>query len=213
MASRRGAGSAGGRRIRFGAALACALMTCAAAIAPPRAAAAPPAPRVHAATLEDGLPGVVCGIVRRPLSQAVDEMVSLLTRRRFRGTLAGALADQIGLQPWCRDSYRKLRAVLRGAARRDSDLRPAIGPFVFAVRASFDRSLPGVHYVTVDWDAFLLSGSMRSYELAYSVNGRAYKPVYGGNTLFVSRGDAVRFAVRIDNYAGVSSPWVFSPVY
>lgn len=186
--------------------------------APVQAHGQPPSvtsgPRAQAAGHEDGLPSIVCTIIKRPFMQAVDGMVRLLSKGRYRSTLAGALAYQIGFKPWCSGAHGRLQEVLRSASREDQSVKPKIGPFVFGVRATFtpSRLFPGYDSVTVNWNAFTLSSALRYYYVEYSLNGRGYRAIRDRSVL-VDHDDVVRFAVRIDNRDLVSSPWVYSPNY
>jgi hypothetical protein len=170
--------------------------------------------RAQAAGLEDGLPSIVCTIIKRPFMQAVDGMVRLLSKGRYRSTLAGMLAYQIGFRPWCSGAYGRLQDVLRSASREDASVRPKVGPFVFGVSATFapSRVLPGYDWATVNWNAFTLSSPLRYYYVQYSLNGRRYQAIPDRSVL-VDHDDFVRFAVQIDNRDLVSSPWVYSPTY
>ncbi len=100
-------------------------------------------------------------------------------------------------------------------SRSQPSLRSELGPFVFGLYAFAVPSPRYAYhdYFTVRWSEYPRSTILDKYYLWYSLNGGRYQPVYGGNAIHLRRGNRVRFALRIINFRGQTSPVTYSPSY
>ena len=164
--------------------------------------------------LENGLPLEVCDLLKKPLPQAINGLISLISRGRVRTTIAGSVFSRFGFQPWCRGYYGQLLSALRGVSERKPAYRSKFGPFVFGLRASYRASrYPGYNLVTVAWNEYAVSSRLRKYYLSYRINLGDWQVLRGGKTIYVDRRNRIQFAVRVDDENGISSPWVYSLKY
>jgi hypothetical protein len=167
-----------------------------------------------AAAQTSGFATAVCQILEEPVAVGINRLIGLFTRARVHGTLAGTLFAQLGFNPWCKSAYPKLRSRLQGVVRRRPALRPRIGPFVFGLHATADVISQFQDRVRVSWFQYTISSPLRHYFLWYSQNGRRFLPAPNGSPILdFGRGNVVQFAVRVDDQAGGSSPWVYSVRY
>jgi hypothetical protein len=176
------------------------------------AASSAPPPQHASAAQAGGIAETVCGLLKKPVSYGVNRIVSLLTKGRVQGTLAGSLFADIGFNPWCRKQYAKLKKRLQGVAQKKPSLRSRLGPFVFNLRATYRVLSNQVDRFEVTWLEFSPSSPLRTYYLYYRINEGRWVP-RNSKFLNVYRGNRVQFAVRVDNQNRISSPWVYSLDY
>ena len=190
-----------------------ALLIACAALASPAQAAARPAPRPIAQAAASSLAKDVCSLLGEPVEIGVNRLISWMTKGRIRGSFAGTLFNELGFQRWCPERADRLISRVRGVSQRRPGLRPRLGPFVSGVVASYGYSSDARYYrLNVSWREFTVSAPLRHYYVWYSLNGTRYQALRGKG-LLIRPGNFVRFAVRVDNTDGISSPWIYSPRY
>lgn len=201
------------RRVCLAVALALLLVTVGASSAGARPVAAPAPVSVAAAPPRTSVVATaVCGALSKPVSVGVSRIISLLTEGRVRGTLAGQLFTQVGFTPWCKNQFGKLVLRLRRVAAQRPDLRSRLGPFVYGVYASYTRWNAFKDQMFVHRSEFAGSSRLRNDYTWYSLNGGTWQPL-GAHSLLVPIGDRVKFAARVDDTSGLSSPWAYSVTY
>ena len=165
--------------------------------------------------LEDGLPREVCAIAKMPLKAGTNALIRLVSRGRYRGTLAGTIFTSVGFNPWCKGSYSRLRNRLRSLTERRPALTRELGTWVFNLHATAVPSsiYRNSSYFRVRWSEFPRLTVLDTYYLWYSINGGRFFQVRGGQNIHLLRGNRVQFAVRIVNLRGETSPYVYSPRY
>jgi hypothetical protein len=175
----------------------------------------PPKPLVADAQAAgaSGLAGAVCGLLDKPVRFGVNRLIGFMTKGRVQGTLAGSIFDEVGFKPWCHGKYQKLKTRLQRVVQVKPALRRQVGPFVFGLGASVSVASDLIDHFRVGWNEFSLSSPLRHYFLAYRVNGGRWLNASDKVVDIVRVARVVQFAVRVDNTAGTSSPWVYSPVF
>ena len=174
-------------------------------------AASPPRPLVRAAASD--LAKDTCSLLGKPVQVGVNQFIKWLTGGRIRGSLAGTLFNEIGFQRWCPKYADRLYSRVTRVSQQRPSLRPRLGPIVSNVVARYDSS-PDARYrmLEVSWQEFTVTSPLRHYYVSYSLNDGAYRAMRY-KSLLVRPGNYVRFAVRVDNYDGISSPWIYSNRY
>lgn len=166
-------------------------------------------------SVADGLPRALCALLKKPVISGVNYIIRVLSKGRIKGSLAGNIFSVVGFQPWCMGQYGALRTRLEGVVAQQPTLRSQLGPFVFRVHASAapSRIYANSEFFSVNWSEYPRPTILDRYELFYSVNDGRYIQHYRDNGLHFRHGYRVRFAVRVIDVVGVSSPWVYSPQY
>ncbi len=174
------------------------------------AAATGPEPLARAAA--SSLANDVCTLLGKGVEFGVGQIITWMTTGRIRGSLAGTLFNELGFQRWCPDKADRLLSRIRGVSQRRPNLRPRLGPIVSNVVARYGISPnPGYRMLHVSWQEFTVSSRLRNYYVSYNYDGK-WRPMRM-KSLLVRPGYFVRFAVRVNNYDGISSPWIYSVRY
>ena len=186
-----------------------------ACLAPPSSArattASAPQPLVGAAA--SSLAKDVCSLLGKPVSVGVNQIIRWLTKGRIRGSFAGTLFNEIGFQRWCPGKADRLYSRIRGVSRRRPSLRSRLGPIVSNVVARYGSSADSRYRLLhVSWQEFTVSSRLRNHYVSYRLNNGGWRRM-SRRSLLVRPGNFVRFAVRVDNYDGISSPWIYSLSY
>ena len=149
----------------------------------------------------------------KPVEYGINQIIKWLTKGRIRGSFAGTLFNELGFQRWCPSRADRLYSRISGVSQRRPNLRPRLGPILSNVVASYGYSNDARYRrLDVSWQEFTISSPLRHYYVWYSLNNGRYSPM-ASRSLLVRPGNFVRFAVRIDNVDGISSPWIYSIRY
>ena len=186
-----------------------------ASFAPPSSARASTvsAPQPVSTVAASRLANDVCSLLGKPVAFGVNRIIRWLTSGRIRGSFAGTLFNQLGFQRWCPSRADRLYSRIRAVSRRRPSLRSRLGPIVSDVGARYGYSAnPRYRRLNVSWREFTVSSRLRHHYVSFRLNGGRWGSMDGWS-LLVAPGNLVRFAVRVDNYDGISSPWMFSSLY
>jgi hypothetical protein len=196
-----------GARGAFCLCLTLAILCIGASVPPAHAApvASPPSANVaSAASLQD----TVCSIAKWSVKKGAKKLISLFAERDI-AVLSAAILAPVSEQ-WCLRS-NGLRKILNRVVDRRPDLEGRIGPFVFNLHATESPWNNYYEHVTLGWYDYDLTGRRRTAYLWQQLAGQNWQQI-GSDRLVVHNAE-IRFAVRVVNTDGVSSPWAYTGWY
>jgi hypothetical protein len=170
--------------------------------------AAPVAPAPSAPVAQRSLQSTVCSIAKLSVKVGAKKLISIIADRDI-AVLSAAILAPVS-QQWCLRS-NGLRRILNRVVDRRPDFEDRIGPFVFNLRATESYWNATYERVRLSWFDYDLTGRRRTSYLWQRLAGDIWRPI-GSDRLVVHNAN-IRFAVRVINSDGVSSPWAYTPWY
>jgi hypothetical protein len=170
-------------------------------------------PVANAAT---DLPSFVCGLLKKPVAAAVNDLVALLSHDRIKGTLAGTIFAEVGFKPFCVGRLQKLESVVKRAVVRPSvpsRVRSALeGPLATNVYVTQSTAYGIGSLAELHWTQYP-PGATLTRTILLSENAERYIDVSWAHfPRLIFRGTLARFAIQLHDVYGRHSPWAFSPV-
>jgi hypothetical protein len=183
-------------------------VVCMGAFAPPsRAAPVAPPPSAGLASAAS-LQSEVCSIAKLAVKKGATKLISLFAERDIAVLSASILAPVS--EKWCLQS-NGLRKILDRVVGLRPDLENRIGPFVFGLGATQSPWNSYYEHVRLSWFDYDLTGRRRTAYLWQQLSGDAWRRI--GSDRIVRHNAYVRFAVRVVNTDGLSSPWAYTGWY
>jgi hypothetical protein len=156
----------------------------------------------------------VCAILRYPVGQAAKKLIALIELDNI-DVLATALVTRVATNLICRPVAAKLQSVLAAAVALQPAVGQRIGPFAFNLRA-IGTPVSGLYNrFVLAWTEYDLTSRRRYHYAWYHFDNSLqwFRLPTNGLVPRVATGHTVQFAVRIDDYAGLVSPWTYSVSY
>lgn len=161
------------------------------------------------------IPSLLCGLLKKPVAAAVNDLVALLTDNKIKGTLVGTIVAEVGFKPFCIGRLQKLEAVIKRArplvpSRIQSVLAGPLATNVYVTHAPYYGigSLSEPHWTEYP------RGVTLWHKIMLSENGSAYFDVTWSHfPRLVYRGRTAQFAIQLHDAYGHYSPWAFSPLF
>jgi hypothetical protein len=203
------------RSQRFAACLAVAALFAGTHVSTAGAHSTPPprdAPRATAASFD--VISEVCNLLKLPVAAGAKKLIGLFTERRIP-ILATALIAPVATKLVCKPITKKLKEVIHRTVAQRPALSPHIGPFVFNLYAVGSSWNAYYNHFILNWREYDLTSRLRYHYAWYHYNNSTqwYKFPENGLVPRVRQGNTVQFALRIDDVAGLFSPWVYSVPY
>ena len=166
---------------------------------------------VSATAASSGVISDVCNLLKIPVAAGAKKLVSLFTKNRF-AILATALLAPVATKLVCKPVTQKLKAIVKHVVAQKPALSSRIGPFVFNLYATGSSWNARYNHFVLHWREYDLTSRLRYHYAWYHFDNGTQWYQFPENGLVprVAQGHTVQFALRIDNVAGISSPWVYS---